>query len=254
MEAVGVAASLVGIVAFVGQSIDGLGKLKAFFDDVKKAKKKISALLSDIDELQDMLLRVQRLGEVFNQDAANSLPASSLPDFSALQMNVEACGEDILIWVKAAQELDLGSAIGLRAFFQRARVAAEKALFEEFGRKIASHRQRIGLSLSVLGRSLDFLSQAKLDGLRLQFNTLTESHLKLHDAVTKEADAVPPPPQEEPLSEILAKAFRHQEAAIEDVIGQSVTSDETDGHDISDLEEGINWTCRRLIPQRKAPS
>lgn len=66
--------------------------------------------------------------------------------------DVEICEQDVREWAVVAQTLDPGSWNGLRAFFRRAKVAAGKDLFDEFRDKMSGHRQKISLSLSVLGR------------------------------------------------------------------------------------------------------
>ncbi|TPX06762.1 uncharacterized protein E0L32_002258 [Thyridium curvatum] len=212
-------AGFTGILGFVGQSLNGLVKLREFFVQVKRAPKKVADLLQDIEELHATLNDVRQLAGLFSDDDIPSAGAKR-PDISSLLANVRSCTEDIVEWAQVAEDLDPGSLTGLRSFFRRAKVAAEKTLFEEFGKRITNHQHKIGLSLSILGRSLDYLSHTKLDSLHFQFNGLTEAHLRLNEVVTREFENLAPDTDTKPLAEILAEAFRNQERALDDVVGE----------------------------------
>jgi hypothetical protein len=59
---------------------------------------------------------------------------------------------EVTDWVQVTTDSDPSSENGVWAFFKKVKVAVNKSGFEEMGRKISGHRQRLGLSLSVLGR------------------------------------------------------------------------------------------------------
>jgi hypothetical protein len=61
MEAVGGAASIAGLLSLVGQSIDGIPKLRGFVKDVKFATKAVNAFLRDVDSFQQRLSQTQQL-------------------------------------------------------------------------------------------------------------------------------------------------------------------------------------------------
>jgi len=59
---------------------------------------------------------------------------------------------EVTAWVQVTKDSDPSLEKGVRAFFKKVQVAVDNSGFEEMGRKISAHRQRLGLSLSVLGR------------------------------------------------------------------------------------------------------
>jgi hypothetical protein len=59
---------------------------------------------------------------------------------------------EVTEWVQMTKDSDPSSEKGVRAFFKKVKVVVDNSGFEEMGRKISAHRQRLGLSLSVLGR------------------------------------------------------------------------------------------------------
>ena len=63
MEALGAASSIAGLLGLVGQSINGIIKLRGFVKNVKAAPKTISTFLRDVDSFQQSLSQTQNLLE-----------------------------------------------------------------------------------------------------------------------------------------------------------------------------------------------
>jgi hypothetical protein len=154
MEAVGVAASFAGLLGFAGQAINGIVQLRAFFKDVKLAPRRTEDLLKDMDILTDTLEEIRQLVTVLDGTSEDELRSGAKVNTSILKSHLMSCAEDISKWVKVAKEADPRSEKGLRAFFRRVKIAADKGGFEELGNRLSSHQQRIGISLQVLGRCL----------------------------------------------------------------------------------------------------
>jgi len=74
-----------------------------------------------------------------------------LPHLSSLESHIETCAKDVTAWVRVTKDSDPSSEKGIRAFLKKLKVAVDKSSFEEIERKIADHKVRVGLSLSVLG-------------------------------------------------------------------------------------------------------
>jgi hypothetical protein len=158
MEAVGAAASLAGILAFAGQAIDGIIQLRAFFKDVSLATRRTGELLDNIESLSDTLSDIQKLVSKIEEKSKDKPSTEAEFNTSILQLQVKACAEDVVGWVKATKKADPRSEKGLRAFFRKVKIAVDKSGFEELERKISSHQQRIGISLSILGRCVPILT------------------------------------------------------------------------------------------------
>lgn len=61
MEALGAASSIAGLLSLVGQSIDGILKLRGFVKDAKGASKTVATFLRDVDSFQQSLSQIQHL-------------------------------------------------------------------------------------------------------------------------------------------------------------------------------------------------
>ncbi|KAN0095184.1 hypothetical protein V8E51_015895 [Hyaloscypha variabilis] len=170
MEAVGIASSFAGILTIVGQSIDGILKLNAFFKDVSTAAQRFEDLLKDISDLQDVMIQIQEFVDLLGREPAEKLQGRNMPKTTILQVNPTSCATDIEAWVQLIEKMNPRTETGIRRFFRKVKVAADKRGFEQFGKKISSHHQRIGLNLSVLGRSFDYLGLERLQALGNKFD------------------------------------------------------------------------------------
>ncbi len=152
MEAVGIAASFTGILAFAGQAIEGIIQLRTFFKDVSLAPRRTGELLNNMDSLNNTLSEIQELIAALGKKSKDKLNTGATLNTSILRRHLEACADDVATWVKVTRSADPRSEKGLRTFFRKVKIAVDKSGFEELGKQIFSHQQRIGISLSILGR------------------------------------------------------------------------------------------------------
>jgi hypothetical protein len=152
IEAVGIAASFTGILAFAGQAIEGIIQLRAFFKDVSLAPRRTGELLNNLESLTSTLSDIQGLIERLGEKSNDKLNTGAIFNTTILRGHLKACADDIASWVKVTRNADPRTENGLRAFFRKVKIAVDKSGFEELGTKISSHQQRIGISLSILGR------------------------------------------------------------------------------------------------------
>lgn len=153
MEAVGAAASIAGLLGLVGQSIDGLVKVRKFLNDATQARKKVKRLLSEIgvlnltlSQVQLILMQIRETRREFLDDLTATL--------DELAIHMTMCEMDAREWARVASGLDPSHWAGLKAFFRKVKIASSQDLFDEFHDKIAHHQRRISLSLSILGRQV----------------------------------------------------------------------------------------------------
>ena len=151
MDAVSAAASVAGLLGLVGQCLDGILKLREFFESAKRAPKTIKALMEELAALDSILEQVRTLLRSLQDRHGDLVPAPSIL-LDELCGHIRACERDAGEWARVAQDLDPGSWKGLKAFFRKAKVAAGQNLFSEFQNKIGDHQRKIPLGLSVLGR------------------------------------------------------------------------------------------------------
>lgn len=108
MEVVGGVASVVGILAFTGQALKGLLSLRQILDDAR-----IKRVHVTIDLLASTLAEVERSVRVLRTYSDGELNAVVL-ERSALNMQVEACQQDVTQRIRLAQRLNLYSKRGLK--------------------------------------------------------------------------------------------------------------------------------------------
>jgi hypothetical protein len=154
MEAAGLAASITRLAAAAGQALEGIIQLRAFFKDVSLAPRRIADLLNDLESLEKTLSNIQQLVTTLERTSTEqSRPGAGLGgNTGILKAHLKACADDIVRWVKITKEADPRSEKGIKGFFKKVKIAADKSGFAELGGKISTHRQRIGMRLSVLGR------------------------------------------------------------------------------------------------------
>jgi hypothetical protein len=148
--------SLTSIAAFTGQALQGINQLHAFFTDVSLAQQRTTDLLDELQFLTTTIRGIQQLitglYEASNNSANPEINFSTvLPYLSSLESDLQTCVKDVTVWVRVTKDSDPSSEKGIRAFLKKLKVAVDKSSFEEIERKIANHKDRLGLSLSVLG-------------------------------------------------------------------------------------------------------
>lgn len=148
--------TLASITAFTGQALQGINQLHAFFKDVSLAQQRTTDLLDELQFLTTTLEGIQQLITGLYEASNNSANPENtfstvLPHLSSLEALLETCVKDVTVWVRVTKDSDPRSEKGIRAFLKKLKVAVDKSGFEEIERKIANHKVRLGLSLSVLG-------------------------------------------------------------------------------------------------------
>src|ERR1700679_3028894 len=98
MELAGAAASITGILAFAGQAIQGIQKLRNFFQSCAKASKSIDRFLRDLNALIQCLEEVKDIVAKLNN--ASGFVADSL--LTSLEIQLEDCSKDVHLWVTKA--------------------------------------------------------------------------------------------------------------------------------------------------------
>ncbi|KAB5584754.1 hypothetical protein GE09DRAFT_1227 [Coniochaeta sp. 2T2.1] len=186
MEAVGAAASIAGLLGLVGQSIDGLVKLRRFFVFARDAPAKLKELIDDIAALRETLDQTQKVLKGLQDDYLypTHLHKELLDELIA---SITLCERDVSAWDKNARDSNNGTWKGVKAFFRKAKLAADKDWFDELKEKIAGHQRRVTLSLSVLGRTMDHLGLTKLTNLSANIKDLTDAHEKLVESMSDPA-------------------------------------------------------------------
>ncbi len=138
MEALGVAASVAGVLSLVGQSIHGITQLQDVVKAFQKALETQRFFLQEVDFFQSGLGQVQLLLEQLSTDFHSSICQL---DLEPLQWQMSNCRADVKRWLEDSKQVDPASFEGIRAFFKRLRVAANKEGFSEFRSRIARHQR-----------------------------------------------------------------------------------------------------------------
>lgn len=149
METLGAAGSIAGILSLVGQSINGIVKLRVFIKDTKSASKTVDSFLHDVDSFEGSLIHIQEILLRLSRNGPTLVPESGL---ETLKWQLEACWSDVQEWNSYAQSFKGRLSKGLTLFFNQLRVAANKDGFNEFHSRIAKHQKGLAISLSTLGR------------------------------------------------------------------------------------------------------
>jgi hypothetical protein len=152
MEVVGGVASVVGIIGFTGQAISGLLKLRVLINDAVAAKDTIKIVLESINLLTTTLKEVDRVVRVIETDPKLQLDGPTTLQTGALKYQVMSCVKDVNKWVIAARKLDPQSRKGIKSFLRKIKVAAGKEDLQSLAQVIPSHQQRVGITISLLGR------------------------------------------------------------------------------------------------------
>jgi hypothetical protein len=146
-----VAGLVLGATAFAGQSISGIIKLKSYFKSYKSAPSKVKTLHNEFDALHSTLCDVQRIldtcagegGEISRSDLSSE-------HLSALRSRMERCNNDVQEWENVSKSVDINSAVGLRAFGRKLKVAANQDLFDEITSALSRHRQGVNDCLTMM--------------------------------------------------------------------------------------------------------
>ena len=149
-EIVGAIAAFTGVIGFVGQSIDGIVKLRQFFRNAHSSPKRIRQLLHDFNDLLVCLEKVRSL-LIHLQNAASKDPTMlELRELRDVEQEIRKCKKDIETWVQIAEYHDLRSKSGIHGFFNRLRIAASQDEIVEFQSRVTFHTSKMGMHVSIL--------------------------------------------------------------------------------------------------------
>ncbi|KAH0429345.1 hypothetical protein CcaCcLH18_08467 [Colletotrichum camelliae] len=170
------AASVVGLLSFTGQILNGLVKLSEFIQDRRESDSRAEnasletvLLTSTIKELRNIL---QNLKDSSFAGTGWQLASHIV----TLQTHLESCGRDLDEWVE--NQISTGESSSKRQkagdFLSNRRVRAVRDLES----KLSSHRAQINLGIGALNISMSRLGLEKLDRVQLDIQGLTELNLK----------------------------------------------------------------------------
>ena len=148
MEAVAAASSVAGILSLLGQSIDGVSKLRGFLLSVSNSSRHVSLFLYDINCLLEALHAAKQIVDKLPEDFKDS-------QISALQIQLDFCTKDVLRLLEGASSLRPASEVGAKAWLKSFWNAVNKDVLRTAREELERHRQAIELSLTVLGRCVD---------------------------------------------------------------------------------------------------
>lgn len=145
MEAIAAASSIAGILSLLGQSIDGVSKLRGFFLNVSVSSRNVSLFLYDINSLLEALHAAKQIVDKLPEDFKDS-------QVTALQIQLDVCTTDIHRLLESASALRPASEVGAKIWMKQFWNAVNKDVLRNAREDLERHRQAIELSLIVLGR------------------------------------------------------------------------------------------------------
>jgi ABC-type transporter Mla subunit MlaD len=148
MEMCSAVASVTGILAFAGQTIDSILKLQRIFQGCANASKSIDRFLRDLNSLIQTLEEVNDIATKL-KDTTGSVAEGLL---ASLKIQLEDCSKDVYAWVRKAGEAHPSFSNGTKATFKKFLVAVNKDQNDMIYQNIATHRSNIHIKLSIIGR------------------------------------------------------------------------------------------------------
>lgn len=170
MEAIAAASSVAGILSLLGQSIDGISKLRGLLLNVSGASRHVSLFLYDINCLLEALHEAKQLVDKLPEDFKDS-------QITALQIQLDLCTTDVHRLLETAGSLRPASEVGAKAWIKKFWNAVNRDVLRNAREELERHRQAIELSLTVLGRTLDVSAAANIRKLDRKFDTGTAASL-----------------------------------------------------------------------------
>lgn len=148
MDPLSVTASILGILGFVGQSINGINTLASLVKQAGNADSTVDNFLREIDGFHQCLLRVEELLHEFESGSSSSVHGEVVV---TLVDQAQACSRDVALWSTLAKDLlPRGQPKSLKAFFAKLKVLRNRDGIVEFRRQLAYHQSALTLSCSTL--------------------------------------------------------------------------------------------------------
>lgn len=139
------ASSVAGLISLAGLVIQSAISLHQYCHKYKTLSDQIGSLIQDLGLLQDVLQTIGRI----NSDTVirSSLHPKALLDF---EINIITCEKDLNMWLQALLELKQRDGRPLKQIAENLKTAANDGQFSQIRAKIASHRQQLGVQLSLI--------------------------------------------------------------------------------------------------------
>ncbi|KAK8124487.1 uncharacterized protein PG998_000246 [Apiospora kogelbergensis] len=151
MEALGAAGSIVGILGFIGQSVEGIAKLQKFFAGYKQAPHLTRRLRSDMISLEATLMDVRAVAQHLEGQSQGDFTNTIKINITNLKYLAKLCSDDITNWIQIAAGLESKRKSGLKAFFRQIKMAMSGPdTLRSFEANVTKHRQNISNSLATL--------------------------------------------------------------------------------------------------------
>lgn len=142
MAGIGEAASIAGLIALAGSTLQSACNLYSFCKSYQSVQPKLQGVSEEIDRLKETLSQVQ----IVVSHAATPLP-SSFSNITALQNSICRCQtslEDI------ERKIKQGQIRGRFMFLRTAKLAANPDQFAAISRQLSSHREDLMIKLESL--------------------------------------------------------------------------------------------------------
>jgi len=149
-EIVGAIAAFTGVIGFIGQSIDGIVKLRQFFRNAHSSPKRLRSLLRDFEGLLVSLEKLRSLLRHLQTAASKDPTVLEAIEVGAIDQEIRKCKRDIETWVQVAEHHDLKNSTGLQGFFNRLRIAASQDEIAEFQSRVTLHTSKMGVNILIL--------------------------------------------------------------------------------------------------------
>ncbi|KAI0125173.1 hypothetical protein BJ170DRAFT_598001 [Xylariales sp. AK1849] len=172
MEIIGAAASIVGILGFTGQALEGLLVLKSFIESIKDGPKTAATVITDLETLEDTL---QGLTELLTRNGTTTSEDPMLKlSIARLRSHVEACCKEIEAWKgDRALQQEYGR-MSISSILNRVANAGHKQSLGKLSIRMSRQHQILSLDLSSIGRIYDRIACEKRKKLERDIEALSD--------------------------------------------------------------------------------
>jgi hypothetical protein len=153
MDAVAAIASVVGILSFAGQALQGLMVLEGFLKDASQSQQKMAKLLRELGGLKAALEQITSLmGLIKDRNQQNRIDDRTMQEMISplekLHAAIEQCHKEVDDWVSKLSGGSPRSNKGFGSLLKRLQFAFAKEDFNTLWREVSSQRQVLTLLVS----------------------------------------------------------------------------------------------------------
>ncbi|KAK2771136.1 hypothetical protein CKAH01_14500 [Colletotrichum kahawae] len=177
------AASVVGLLSFAGQIINGLVKLSEFIQDHREADSRAENALRETQLLTSTVTKLRNVLQNLRDSRSAGTVRQLASHIVTLQTHLESCGRDLDEWVET--QMSTGGSSSKRRKVDDFLSNRRDRVVRDLESKLSSHRAQISLSIGTLNISISHLGLEKLDRVQIDVQSLTESNLRF-DATTQD--------------------------------------------------------------------